>query len=68
MKVKFEKEHLKAIKTYVCCPDCDRRLEYTGRIHHSDPVSFPHFCRNCNQLFYLEEKYPRVELLERDKN
>ena len=63
MEVKFEKEHLKAIKTHACCPICENQLEYTGRIHYSDPVTYPHFCQKCNRQFYLDKKYPTLEIL-----
>ncbi len=62
MEVKYEKEELKAVRTYVCCPDCGNRLEHTGQIYYTSPKTYPHICPYCEQRIHLEKIYPTLEI------
>ncbi|MFW5985419.1 MAG: hypothetical protein ACOCQ1_03970 [Halanaerobiaceae bacterium] len=64
MKVEYKKEELKAVKTYACCSECGQKLEYTGHIHYTTPVVYPHVCKNCGQRVNLKKRYPIVEIRE----
>jgi len=62
------KAEVKTILVNYACDKCSQNpnpgciLNRTGRnVYLSDPMKFEYKCPSCNELFWLDEAYPKVE-------
>lgn len=59
------------VKTYLVrlyCNQCGHEMESCGNVFTSDPLQFPYECPNCGSKITANEKFPKIEYQEIEKD
>lgn len=58
------KKEVKTYKVYAYCEKCGGLMEPTGMVYTTDPLQFPHECRDCGNREVFLQAYPSTEYEE----